>query len=249
MDRFELGWRVEEACLNAWPSPRQALLHGWLLRASGGPIRRTNSVNPLRRGPHDPTPILAACEAIYTALGQDALFRVPDIAGGVDAALEAHGYTTEGSTLTLFADLAATSPRASPVVELLDAPDAAWVALRTQVNGESEAAGRVFHQMTGLIALPKAFAVLRAESRIAAVAYGVIDRGLLVVESVATDADFRGRGLATQAVSHLMHWAAARGADGGCLQVVAANAPALAIYRKLGFVIDLHAYHYRRKPG
>jgi GNAT superfamily N-acetyltransferase len=245
----EIGWRVEEACLNAWPASRQLVIDGWLLRASGGPIRRTNSVNPLQRGPHDPTPVLADCEAAYAALGQDALFRVPDIAEGMDAALEARGYISEGSTLTLFAALCIGSPRASSRVELLDAPDAAWVALRTTVNGESEAAARVFHRMTDLIGLPKAFAVLQAEAQIAAVAYGVVDRGLLVVESVATHDAWRGKGFASEVVSVLMRWGADRGASGACLQVGAANAPAMAVYRRLGFTINLHAYHYRRKPG
>jgi GNAT superfamily N-acetyltransferase len=234
--------------MNAWPSPRQVLMEGWLLRAAGGPIRRTNSVNPLRASAYDPTPVLAACEAIYAALGQSTLFRVPDLAEGLDAALEAHGYETEGRTTTLFADLAAATPRASPAVELLGAPDAGWVSVRTRVNGEDEQAGRVFHTMTHLIALPKTFAVRRSEGRIAAVAYGAIDRGLLVVESVATDAACRGRGFATELVSTLMDWAVRRGGDGACLQVVASNAPALAVYRKLGFVTDLHAYRYRRKP-
>ena len=44
MDRLELSWRAEEACMNAWPATRQVVMDGWLLRASGGPIRRTNLV-------------------------------------------------------------------------------------------------------------------------------------------------------------------------------------------------------------
>ena len=236
--------------MNAWPSPRQLVMDGWLLRASGGPIRRTNSVNPLRNGGRDPSPILAACETIYAALGQDALFRVPDVAGlagRLDGVLDAHGYAAEGMTLSLYAELAAAEPRSHPAVELLAKPDAAWISLRARANGEGDEAARVFQAMTDLIALPKKFAALQVEDRIATVAYGVIDRGLLVVESVATDAAFRGRGFATDVVSKLMAWAAGSGATGACLQVVGANGPALAVYRKLGFTIDLHSHHYRRK--
>ena len=79
MANDDIAWRVEEACQNAWPSPRQVLLCGWLLRASGGATRRTNSVNPLRGGPRDPGGIIATAEGIYRGLGQPSRFRVPSI--------------------------------------------------------------------------------------------------------------------------------------------------------------------------
>src|SRR5690242_620133 len=106
MSADDIAWKVEEACQNAWPSPRQVLLGGWLLRASGGSTRRTNSVNPLRGGPRDPSDILARTEEIYRALGQPSRFRVPSIATAMDGPLERAGYTAEGETTTLLAELA-----------------------------------------------------------------------------------------------------------------------------------------------
>jgi ribosomal protein S18 acetylase RimI-like enzyme len=44
-----------------------------------------------------------------------------------------------------------------------------------------------------------------------------------------------------------MQWAKDEGAYGVCLQVVADNAPAVGLYRALGFNQELHRYHYRRK--
>jgi ribosomal protein S18 acetylase RimI-like enzyme len=35
---------------------------------------------------------------------------------------------------------------------------------------------------------------------------------------------------------------------GSCLQVLAANAPAIQLYRKLGYEAHLYSYHYRLPP-
>jgi ribosomal protein S18 acetylase RimI-like enzyme len=72
--------------------------------------------------------------------------------------------------------------------------------------------------------------------------------GWLCVEAVATDAAWRGRGLAGQAVEALMAWGAARGALAAGLQVQADNVAAQALYRRLGFARELYRYHYRRGP-
>ena len=40
-------WRIEETCFNAFPSLKQVILDGWLLRFSKGVSRRANSANPL----------------------------------------------------------------------------------------------------------------------------------------------------------------------------------------------------------
>ena len=42
-----LPWRIEETCFNAFPSLKQVMHGGWLMRFSEGLSRRANSVNPL----------------------------------------------------------------------------------------------------------------------------------------------------------------------------------------------------------
>src|SRR4051812_10146842 len=95
-DPLALAWKVEEACLNAWPSPRQVVMGDWLIRISGGPTRRTNSVNPLRASAHDPAAVLETAQALYRRQGQDTIFRIPSITAGADGVLEGWGYSYEG---------------------------------------------------------------------------------------------------------------------------------------------------------
>jgi ribosomal protein S18 acetylase RimI-like enzyme len=242
----DLAWRVEAACREAWPAEREAIIDGWLVRASGGPTRRTNSVNPLAGERADVGAILDRARAIYAALGQPLIFRVPEIAEGLDAALDAHGFGPgEAETMTFHAMLA-DCPEGAAGDARIGALDADWLAARARLIGWDEAAMRVYTQMLDRIAGPVAFASVRAGGEIVAVAYGAIAQGL-VIESVVTDRRHRRAGFGRQAVAALLDWARGEGITEACLQVAADNAPALALYRRLGFTNLLYRYHYRRE--
>jgi N-acetylglutamate synthase len=91
------------------------------------------------------------------------------------------------------------------------------------------------------------FAAVRlapAPAPLAAVARGVVVDGWLVVTAVTVDEHSRRRGLATSVMAALGSWAIERGGYACVLQVVASNAPALALYDRLGFT-EHHRYHYR----
>ena len=242
-----LAWRAEDACRNAWPAPREVHLGGWLLLAAGGPTRRTNSVNPLPGPRMAPAAAIEAGERVFAGLAMPALFRTVSLAPELEPELERRGYRAEGHALTLAADLADHAGPDRPV-RLAPAPDAAWLALRARVNAADEAAARAYRTMHETIALPRACAALDEAGALVAQAYAVLDRALVVIESVATAPEARGRGHARRVVAALMEWGRARGATRACLQVVADNHPARALYAGLGFGLELSRYHYRRAP-
>jgi ribosomal protein S18 acetylase RimI-like enzyme len=243
----ELNWRVERACREAWPAASEQVVDGWLLRRSGGRIRRTNSVNPLPGVRAEPTAALAAAEAFYAGHGQPSLFRVPEIAGEMEAVLDSHGYRGEGRTIHLFADIDGLEGKADPRVSVRAAPGEDWFQARFRMSGYDEVERRIFREMAGLIAGDRAFVSLEQAGSVVAIAYGVIRDGLLVLEAVETDGDFRQQGLGRRTVGGLIGWARRAGAEAACLQVVADNMPARALYASLGFRRELYAYHYRRK--
>jgi ribosomal protein S18 acetylase RimI-like enzyme len=76
------------------------------------------------------------------------------------------------------------------------------------------------------------------------VARGVLVDGWLCVTAVTVDERYRRRGLATAVMAGLGSWARADGGHSCVLQVASSNAPALALYRRLGFT-EHHRYHYR----
>ena len=248
MSDDDLNWKSEQACREAWPAALEMVVDGWLLRRSGGRIRRSNSVNPLRGKRGAPDKVLATAEAFYADHGQTPLFRVPDIAGEREAALDHRGYQPEGGTIHLHAGIGDLAEVRDDQVTVLKVPGEDRLAARFRMGAFDDAERRIFRQMTGLIVGERAFVSCERDSEIAALAYGVVRNGLLVVESVETDSRFRQQGLGRKTVGGLIGWARRAGAHVACLQVVADNTPARALYASLGFSRELYRYHYRRKP-
>ncbi|MBZ9798201.1 GNAT family N-acetyltransferase [Mesorhizobium sp. ES1-4] len=243
----DLNWRVEQACREGWPAATERVSDGWLLRRSGGRVRRPNSVNPLRGERTAPAEVLAVAEAFYADHCQTPLFRVPSIADEMDGVLDRHGYVREGGTIHLYNNIEDLAQVRDEQVAVSSAPTENWFDARFRMESYDDAERRIFREMTALIVGDRAFVSCEQEGMIVAIAFGVIRDGLLVVESVGTDSRFRQQGLGRRTVGGLVDWARRAGASAACLQVVADNTPGRALYASLGFSQELYRYHYRRK--
>ncbi len=248
MSAEDLEWRVEALCTAARPALHREIVDGWAMGRSGGRMRQANCVNPLQGPRGNPAAAVRRGEAFYEACGQTPLFRVPAMANEMDAVLDGLGYGVEGLTTTLF------NPLQLPTVEdagteLRAEPSDAWLAVRQRTSRDAPADHEAYRKMIGSVALPKVFAATSVDGTVASIAYGVVADGLLAVEGVATDAEFRGRGLARKTLHTLVVWGKGQGAQAACLQVQTDNAPARALYASLGFGRELYRYHYRRRPA
>lgn len=242
-----LNWRVEQACLNAWPSPAEVLLDGWLLRSAGGPTRRANSANMLHPDAVIDDALIDRVEAFYRAQGRPAMVRVTDMARSIDPLLEARGYTLDAPTRTLYSEMAELVLGDTVGVLVSARPEPDWLAARDAMISNDAAGRAAYRAVIGSILLPCGYAAVSHEERIAAIAFGVVQDDLLIIESVVTDPALRRMGFARRMLSGLLIWAKEQGAQRAALQPMADNVPALAFYRGMGFEHDLYGYHYRVK--
>jgi ribosomal protein S18 acetylase RimI-like enzyme len=127
---------------------------------------------------------------------------------------------------------------------VVDEPDDGWLAVyRADTPGGLPAVARdllMNHPSAG-------FASIRDGDRCLAVARATVDgrwAGLTCVEVVP---DERGRGLGAAVSALALRWAGAKGARHACLNVMVDNAPAIAVYERLGFRVH-HEYCYRSEP-
>lgn len=244
--------RIEEAGLNALQTQRQLFYDGWLLRLSAGKAKRARSVNAYFGSTLPLGAKIEHCERVYAQHGLAPLFRMTpfDRPADLEAALGARGYVAFEETLVQSARLerAPELPPADDDVAMqtlaVDAFVDAVATLRASPTAQREA-----HRERLLNSpLEKRLVAVRAGDGVVCAAQAVIEGDLAGLYDVVTAERARGNGYATLACTALLSWAWQHGAHAAYLQVSADNAPALAIYRKLGFA-TAYAYHYRGLPG
>ena len=234
---------LELLSARSWRGLEEERLGDWLLRAAGGFTGRANSVLVVG------SPGLPLPEAVgrvtrwYAERGLRPRAQVPlPGAEEADAAFAAAGWVRDEDVLVLTAPLAGW-PEPAVQVDLAGAPDEAWLTgYRYRGSALPPVARQVLTGADGPV-----FASVRlapVPEPLTAVARGVVVGDVLVVTAVTVDERHRRRGLATSVMAALGTWGAGRGATSCVLQVVASNAPALALYERLGFT-EHHRYHYR----
>ena len=246
---------LEEHALNAWPAHQTLLYDGWVLRFAEGYTRRANSVSPLYEGRLVTDEKIAYCEACYTAQGLPTIFKLTPAVqpSTLDAQLAARGYQKDALTSVQvvedLAGLAAAAPpeRAVDVIAGETLTDA-WLADFTALNRVDPGRVGAMRRLLENIVPQRCFMALRHEGQTVAVALGVLERGYLGIYDVVTAPEHRQQGFGTLLLHHLLRWSCDQGACRAYLQVMLNNAPARALYARLGFR-EVYQYWYRVRPA
>jgi GNAT superfamily N-acetyltransferase len=226
--------RMERCHVKAWPAFETRDIQGWHWRYSGGGSQRANSVSTVDFTGEDPGAAVEAAEGFYRARGAVARFQTFDWTRplGLDDLLRARGYRETESTITMFKRI---EPVGAPSdTERFDRAEPEWRAVYLGEITENRRA--VNTHILENIPERRAFFGCRREGRLISTGLSVIGFGCAVVECVATRSDARRQGGADAVLRALEAWAGTEDADLLGLQVVATNAPAIALYERLGFV-------------
>ena len=242
--------RIEEAGLNNLHTRRQLLYDGWLLFLSPGKAKRARSVNPHFGSTLPLAEKIAHCEGVYERHGLPALFRITPFAqpGAIDRELDARGYVAFDRTLVQVAPLDAPpdAPDGPDLVLETPLPDA-FVEAIGELRGSSPGQRAAHLERLAQSPLELRAVVARLDGAVVAAGLVSVEGQLAGIFDVGTSAAVRGQGIGTAVVAALLARAWERGARRAFLQVTADNAPALGIYRRLGFA-TAYEYHYRGPP-
>ena len=239
--------KIEEAALNAWPAVRQMDYDGWVLRMTGGPSKRINSVNVLRPSQYPLAEKVDYCEMLYQRVGLPLIFRLPEplTPQRLKAGLEGLGYQSFDPTLVLGRAVGG-DPNLTKDLDIRQMSALDWLAVRAWMMGLP--LSRVYYhaEILPLILPEKALLGLFANGLPAACGMGVLQGDLLGYFSIYTRPTMRRRGYGRAVMAALEQWGADRGAKRSYLQVEGDNQPARAMYARLGFE-QLYHYEYRMK--
>ena len=246
----------ERAVVDAWPASETELLEGWVLRVSGGPTHRGNSVATLETlGEANLVSRIERAEAWYASRGRLAMFQLgPCAPPELDAALAARGYLREGAALYASANPAEVVARALSsarpleveqlAVDVAARPSDVWLGVN---SGSSRFASSmdVFRGFIERLSGRCRFVTVFTRSgEPAATALGVVSGTRFGVYAMFTRAPLRRSGAARAALRALGQAALDSGSRELYLLVEGGNTAARNLYSQCGFV-DEYGYHYR----
>jgi N-acetylglutamate synthase len=239
-----------------WRGTEEEWLGDWLLRAAGGFTGRANSALALGDLPDKLDAALARVTGWYRSRGLPPMIAVPLSLGpsgaghDLDAALAARNWATRpGAALVMVADLPLGVSRAhvgaTREVQVSDEPDDDWLA-RYHYRGADRLPAAARKVLTSCE--DQAFVSLRDGDDVHAIARLSVAAGWAGITAVEVDPDHRRQGLGTAVTTAACEVAESRGVRAVFLQTETGNAPARALYERIGFGYA-HRYHYRVAPG
>jgi GNAT superfamily N-acetyltransferase len=246
---------LERMAAGHWRGTEEERLGDWLLRAAEGFTGRANSALPLG----DPgMPLEAALAAVtrwYGARGLRPMIAVPtpieaDSPGQtLDQHLSERKWLTRSSpAFVMVADLPLGVPRGSlpagRAVEVSREPDDAWAA-RYHYRGQDYLPPVARKVLTS--AEEQSFVSIRDGGKVLAIARLSVAGGWAGLTAVEVHPEYRRQGLGAAITAAACREARQRGPSRVFLQVEVDNAPAKALYERLGFRYS-HRYHYRVAP-
>ena len=244
------GAQLERLILDAWPARTRGVLNGWTVLADAGVTGRVNAVAPLAFDAGvDLDNAIDAAVAWQSARSIRPCFKIANgccFPASLPDTLAHRGWRSLNETLVMTAplvDAIAHLPSPTGLVLSADYGPAIDAIIRDTAASDAEYAER--SAIAARTPQPRQFAMLTRGGATAAVGLTVVTGAWAAIFLMRTHPPHRRQGLAHDILAALAEWAKTAGATHAYLQVEAANAPAIALFRAAAFE-TAYSYSYWR---
>ena len=183
---------------------------------------------------------LDQAETMMRDRGQTPLFQLLPDQQALDGELAARGYALVDPVLGYAGSVASLAARMPPLVTFPHWPPLEIARQIWAEAGIGPPRVAVMERASGA----KAVILARHGDRPSGVLFVAVSEGSAMVHALEVRSEVRRKGVAAQLLHAAATWAQAVGALDLCLVVTVANAPARALYAKLGMT-EVAGYHYR----
>ncbi len=223
-----------------WPPAEYLEVGPWLLRRGNGGGQRVSAAST-----EDQSADFALAEQGMRAWGQTPLFRLTPDQALLDARLAEAGYAVKDPVALYAAPVASLADGNDETVQVfrvtspLAMVDEIWAR-----GGIGPGRRAVMTRPTG----PCIALMARADDRPVGVAFVAVDNNIAMIHAIEVRPEHRRKGGGGVLIHGAASFAAEHGAEWLALAVTEANAPARALYERLG-IARAGSYHYRIASG
>ena len=223
-----------------WPPAEYLEVGPWLLRRGNGGGQRVSAAST-----EDQSADFALAEQGVRAWGQTPLFRLTPDQALLDARLAEAGYAVKDPVALYAAPVASLADGNDETVQVfrvtspLAMVDEIWAR-----GGIGPGRRAVMTRPTG----PCIALMARADDRPVGVAFVAVDNNIAMIHAIEVRPEHRRKGGGGVLIHGAASFAAEHGAEWLALAVTEANAPARALYERLG-IARAGSYHYRIASG
>ena len=237
-----------------WPALESSTVEGWELGLSGAYTRRANCVAPYSAEPTEIATRVAKVEAMYREHALPVVFKMTEAAqpADLDEILESRGYLQSSETIVMTLELdwmdSVTRTQDEVAIDVVaNRVDSAWFDASVEGSGVTAPRHGDYRALLDRSIEASTLSLFGSAAKrgeIQSVALGNLTEDTISLVQVATLQAARGQRLAERVMRSILHAAREYDVIRGLLSVEASNAPARALYERLGFR-ERYRYWYR----